>query len=156
MFNLKYFKLLEWVANYYCTDIVNVINLAIPVKLIEKNSKTEYSIEYVNSDNATKRQLAILEELKNKGKMSLIIFEKEVKTTRATIKKLEAQGNIKLTEECIYRNPLSIFKDNKLEPLSELSGEQLSAYEGIKSKIKISKTYFATWCYCIRQNRGLL
>lgn len=135
LFNLKYFKLLEWVANYYCTDIVNVINLAIPVKLIEKNSKTEYSIEYVNSDNATKRQLAILEELKNKGKMSLIIFEKEVKTTRATIKKLEAQGNIKLTEECIYRNPLSIFKDNKLEPLSELSGEQLSAYEGIKSKL---------------------
>ena len=135
LFNLKYFKLLEWVANYYCTDIVNVINLAIPVKLIEKNSKTEYSIEYVNSDNATKRQLAILEELKKKGKMSLIIFEKEVKTTRATIKKLEAQGNIKLTEECIYRNPLSIFKDNKLEPLSELSGEQLSAYEGIKSKL---------------------
>ena len=41
LFNLKYFKLLEWVANYYCTDIVNVINLAIPVKLIEKNSKTE-------------------------------------------------------------------------------------------------------------------
>lgn len=135
LFNLKYFKLLEWVANYYCTDIINVINLAIPVKLIEKSSKTEFSVEYINSDNATKRQLAILEALREKGKMSLTIFEKEVKTTRATIKKLEAQGNIKLTEECIYRNPLSIFKDNKLEPLSELSGEQLSAYEGIKKKL---------------------
>lgn len=135
LFNLKYFKLLEWVANYYCTDIINVINLAIPVKLIEKSSKTEFSVEYVNSDNATKRQLAVLEALREKGKMSLTVFEKEVKTTRATIKKLEAQGNIKLTEECIYRNPLSIFKDNKLEPLSELSGEQLSAYEGIKKKL---------------------
>lgn len=135
LFNLKYFKLLEWVANYYCTDIINVINLAVPVKLIEKNSKTEFSVEYVNSDNATKRQLAVLEALKEKGKMSLTIFEKEVKTTRATIKKLEAQGNIRLTEECIYRNPLSIFKDNKLEPLSELSGEQLMAYEGIKKKL---------------------
>lgn len=135
LFNLKYFKLLEWVSNYYCTDIVNVINLAIPVKLIEKSSKTEYSIEYLNSDNATKRQLAVLEALQEKGKMSLTIFEKEVKTTRATIKKLEAQGNIKLTEECIYRNPLNIFKDNKLEPLSELSGEQLTAYEGIKTKL---------------------
>ncbi len=135
LFNLKYFKLLEWVANYYCTDIINVINLAVPVKLIEKNSKTEFSVEYVNSENATKRQLAVLEALKEKGKMSLTIFEKEVKTTRATIKKLEAQGNIRLTEECIYRNPLSIFKDNKLEPLSELSGEQLTAYEGIKKKL---------------------
>lgn len=135
LFNLKYFKLLEWVANYYCTDIINVINLAIPVKLIEKSSKTEFSVEYVNSDNATKRQLAVLEALREKGKMSLTVFEKEVKTTRATIKKLEVQGNIKLTEECIYRNPLSIFKDNKLEPLSELSGEQLSAYEGIKKKL---------------------
>ena len=139
LFTLKYFKLLEWVANYYCTDIVNVINLAIPLKLIEKNSKTEYSIEYINSDNATKRQLVILEELRSKGKMSLTVFEKEVKTTRATIKKLETQGNIKLTEECIYRNPLNIFKDNKLEPLSELSGEQLSAYEGIKSRLKSRK-----------------
>ena len=139
LFTLKYFKLLEWVANYYCTDIVNVINLAIPLKLIEKNSKTEYSIEYINSDNATKRQLVILEELRSKGKMSLTVFEKEVKTTRATIKKLETQGNIKLTEECIYRNPLNIFKDNKLEPLSELSGEQLSAYEGIKSRLNSRK-----------------
>lgn len=135
LFNLKYFKLLEWVANYYCTDLVNVINLAIPVKLIEKSSKTEQSIEYVHSENATKRQLAVLEELKTKGKMSLIVFEREAKTTRATIKKLEAQGNIKLTEEYIYRNPLNIFKDNKLEPLSELSGEQLTAYEGIKGKL---------------------
>lgn len=139
LFTLKYFKLLEWVANYYCTDIVNVINLAIPLKLIEKNSKTEYSIEYINSDNATKRQLVILEELRSKGKMSLTVFEKEVKTTRATIKKLETQGNIKLTEECIYRNPLNIFKDNKLEPLSKLSGEQLSAYEGIKSRLNSRK-----------------
>ena len=111
LFNLKYFKLLEWVANYYCTDLVNVINLAIPVKLIEKSSKTEQSIEYVHSENATKRQLAVLEELKTKGKMSLIVFEREAKTTRATIKKLEAQGNVKLTEEYIYRNPLNIFKE---------------------------------------------
>lgn len=135
LFSLKYFKLLEWVANYYCTDIINVLNLAIPVKLIEKSSKTEYSIEYVNTENATKRQLTILNALKEKGKMSLNVFEKEVKTTRATIKKLESQGNIKLIEENVYRNPLSIFKDNPLEPLSELSGEQLTAYEGIKTKL---------------------
>lgn len=135
LFNLKYFKLLEWVANYYCTDIINVLNLAIPIKLIEKNSKTEYSIEYLNSNNATKRQSDILTQLQAKGKMSLTIFEKEVKTTRATIKKLEEQGNIRLTEECVYRNPLNIFKEDKPEPLSALNGEQLEAYNGIKSKL---------------------
>ncbi len=136
LFTLKYFKLLEWVANYYCTDLINVLNLAIPVKLIDKNSKTEYSVEYLSSNGATKRQLEILEQLKNIGKISLIDFENKVKTTRTTMKKLEESGCVKITEENIYRNPLTIFENNKLEPLSELSGEQKEAYEGIKRKIK--------------------
>lgn len=136
LFTLKYFKLLEWVANYYCTDLINVLNLAIPVKLIEKSAKTEYSIEYIKSDGATKRQIEILELLKSSGKSPLIDFENRAKTTRATIKKLVDLGCVKLIEESIYRNPLTIFKDNKIEPLSELSGEQKTAYEGIKKKIK--------------------
>lgn len=136
LFTLKYFKLLEWVANYYCTDIINVLNLAIPMKLIDKNSKTEYSVEYIKSDGATKRQEQILEQLKELGKISLIEFENRAKTTRATMKKLADSGCVKLTEESIYRNPLNIFKDEKLEPLSELSGEQKEAYEGIRKKIK--------------------
>ena len=37
LFSLKYLKLLEWVANYYCTDFVTVLNAALPMKLIEKN-----------------------------------------------------------------------------------------------------------------------
>ncbi len=136
LFTLKYLKLLEWVANYYCTDIVNVINLAIPVKLIDKNSKTEYSVEYIKSDGATKRQTDILNKLKEIGKTSLISFEKDAKTTRATMKKLADIGCVKITEEAVYRNPLTIFKDNPTEPLSELSGEQKEAYEGIKKKLK--------------------
>lgn len=136
LFTLKYFKLLEWVANYYCTDIINVLNLAIPVKLLDKSSKTEYSVEYIKSDGATKRQLQILEQLKTLGKISLIEFENKVKTTRATMKKLADIGCVKLVEENIYRNPLTIFKDTPTEPLSELSGEQKEAYEGIRRKIK--------------------
>jgi len=136
LFTLKYFKLLEWVANYYCTDIINVLNLAIPVKLIDKNSKTEYSVEYIKSDGATKRQSEILSLLKSEGKCSLSSFEHKAKTTRATMRKLEENGCVKITEENIYRNPLNIFKDTSIEPLSELSGEQKNAYEAIKSKIK--------------------
>lgn len=136
LFTLKYFKLLEWVANYYCTDLINVLNLAIPVKLIEKSSKTEYSVEYIKSEGATKRQAQILEQLKELGKISLIDFENRAKTTRTTMKKLADMECVKLTEESIYRNPLTIFKDCPTEPLSELSGEQKEAYEGIRKKIK--------------------
>ena len=41
LFSIEYLKLLEWVANYYCCDLVTVLNAAIPMKLIEKASKTE-------------------------------------------------------------------------------------------------------------------
>ena len=44
LFSLKYLKLLEWVANYYCCDLVTVLNAAIPLKLIEKASKTEQTV----------------------------------------------------------------------------------------------------------------
>ncbi len=136
LFSVEYLKLLEWVANYYCTDLITVLNTAIPLKLIEKSLKTEQTIEFVKADNATKRQLEILEILKTQGKMSLIDFEKLAKTTRATVKKLEALGCVKLEEEQIYRNPLDILKIDKKEDLFELSETQQQVYEGISKQIK--------------------
>lgn len=138
LFSIKYLKLLEWVANYYCTDFVTVLNAAIPMKLIEKNAKTEQSVELVRTDfeNLTKRQKEILQILKEEGKCSLIYFEEKAKTTRATMKKLEKLGFVKINTEYIYRNPLTIFKDIKIEPLYELSSEQEAVYQGIKSKMR--------------------
>lgn len=135
LFSIDYLKLLEWVANYYCCDLVTVLNAAIPMKLIEKASKTEFSVEFVTFEGATKRQAEVLEVLKNLGKMPLISFEKMAKTTRATVKKLEALGCLKLAEENIYRNPLDILRISEKEPLFELSGEQEKVYKGIKEKI---------------------
>lgn len=141
LFSIKYLKLLEWVANYYCCDFVTVLNTAIPMKLIEKNSKTEQSVELINDnfEGLTKRQKEILELLKLEGKQSLIGFEEKAKTTRATMKKLEEKGFVKFNLELIYRNPLTIFKDEKVEPLYELSPEQEEVYQGIKSKLKSQK-----------------
>ncbi len=136
LFSVDYLKLLEWVANYYCTDLVTVLNAAIPLKLIEKSLKTELSIEYVRDFGATKRQLQILELLKDKGKMNLISFEKFAKTTRATIKKLEALGCVRITQEEVYRNPLDILNIDKKENLNELSPLQKEVYEGICARIK--------------------
>lgn len=138
LFSIKYLKLLEWVANYYCTDFVTVLNAAIPMKLIEKNSKTEQSVELINDnfEGLTKRQKEVLELLKSEGKSPLIEFEEKAKTTRATMKKLAEAGFVKIDLEYVYRNPLTIFKDVKVEPLYELSDEQQAVYEGIKGKLK--------------------
>ena len=135
LFSIDYLKLLEWVGNYYCCDLVTVLNAAIPLKLIEKVSKTEQSVEFVSFEGATKRQIEVLQKLKDSGKMPLVMFEKYAKTTRQTIKKLEGAGCLKLVTEEIYRNPLDILRISEKEPLSELEGEQLTAYEGIKAKI---------------------
>lgn len=136
LFTLEYLKLLEWVANYYCSDFVTVLNMAIPLKLIDKNSKTEKSIEFITTEKATKRQIEILKTLKEQGKISLIEFEKLAKTTRATISKLEALGCVKILDEEIYRNPLEIFKDCKKEDLYELSKEQDKIYKNIAKLTK--------------------
>ena len=135
LFSIEYLKLLEWVANYYCTDLVTVLNAAIPLKLIEKAAKTEQAVEFVTFEGATKRQIEVLEILKSVGKSPLVVFEKRAKTTRATVKKLEALGCLKLTNEDIYRNPLDILRISEREPLFELSGEQQKVYEGIRKKI---------------------
>lgn len=136
LFSVEYLKLLEWVANYYCTDLITVLNTAIPLKLIEKSLKTEQSIVFVKTDGATKRQLQILELLQAQGKMPLIEFEKLAKTTRATIKKLESLGCVNLVTEQVYRNPLDILKIDKKEDLFELSETQQKVYEGISKQIK--------------------
>ena len=142
LFSIKYLKLLEWVANYYCTDFVTVLNAAIPMKLIEKNAKTEQSVELIRTDfeSLTKRQKEILQILKEEGKCSLIYFEEKAKTTRTTMKKLEKLAFVKINIEYIYRNPLTIFKDIKTEPLYELSSEQEAVYQGIKSKMRSQKS----------------
>ena len=137
LFSIEYLKLLEWVASYYCCDLVTVLNIAIPLKLIEKASKTEQFIEFVTFDGATKRQTEILNILKPLGKISLIEFEKQAKTTRTTIQKLEKIGCIKLITEELYRNPLDILQIGTKEALFELSKEQQNVYEKISKKINL-------------------
>jgi len=139
LFTLEYLKLLEWVANYYCSDFVSVLNMAIPLKLIDKNSKTEKSVEFISFDGAKKRQLEILEILEKQGKMPLIDFEKMVKTTRATINKLDALGCVKVLDEDIYRNPLENLNVSDVEALYELSGEQEKIYKQIVKKMQRCK-----------------
>jgi len=140
LFSVEYLKLLEWVANYYCVDLITVLNAAIPLKLIEKSLKTEQSVDFVTFEGATKRQTEVLELLKERGKSPLIEFERFAKTTRATLKKLEGLGCVKITDEQVYRNPLDILQITEKEPLFTLSPVQQKVYEGILKQIEEEKS----------------
>lgn len=137
IFDMKYLRFLEWVADYYFCPIQTVLECAVPVKFLNGAQKEQYEkfIEFITCKNATKRQLDILHALETKGKTNLIEFEKEIKTTRTTLKKLESLGCVKITEENLYRNPLEIFKEENLEEFPNLTEEQDTVYKEIEKRL---------------------
>ena len=137
IFDIDYLKFLEWTADYYFCSIQNVIECAVPMKFLNGAQKelTEKLIEFKTFDNASKRQIEILEKLKESGKTRLIDFEKSAKTTRATLNKLEALGCVKITQEQVFRNPIEIFKQQTLEPFPPLLDEQKTVYEEIEKRL---------------------
>ncbi len=137
IFDLNYLKFLEWVASYYACSIQNVIECAVPMKFLNgvQKEQSEKYISFKTYENASKRQQEILKILEQTGKTRLIDFEKSAKTTRATVNKLESLGCVEITEEQIFRNPLSIFKQQKLEKFPQLMEEQEYAYEEIEKRL---------------------
>lgn len=137
IFDIDYLKFLEWTADYYFCSIQNVIECAVPMKFLNGIQKelTEKLIEFKTFDNASKRQVEILEKLKEAGKTRLIDFEKSAKTTRATLNKLEALGCVEITQEQVFRNPVEIFKQQNLEPFPPLLDEQKTVYEEIEKRL---------------------
>lgn len=137
IFDIDYLKFLEWTADYYFCSIQNVIECAVPMKFLNGAQKelTEKLIEFKTFDNASKRQVEILEKLKKAGKTRLIDFEKSAKTTRATLNKLEALGCVEITQEQVFRNPIEIFKQQNLEPFPPLLDEQKTVYEEIEKRL---------------------
>ena len=137
IFDIDYLKFLEWTADYYFCSIQNVIECAVPMKFLNGAQKelTDKLIEFKTFDNASKRQIEILEKLKKAGKTRLIDFEKSAKTTRATLNKLEALGCVEITQEQVFRNPIEIFKQQNLEPFPPLLDEQKTVYEEIEKRL---------------------
>ena len=146
IFTLDYLKMLDWIANYYCCDINAVIQAAVPMKFLKENSgkqqkeKTEKYVTFKTKNGATQRQIKILEQLEAKGEAPLIDFEKEIKTTRATMQKLAEAGFVTIEERVIYRNPLSVFKDREQDEFPPLSEEQQLAFDEISKKIEAGQT----------------
>ena len=125
----KFYSILRNLSNKGVIEIETVLD--------EGNQKTqkEKFVEFLSFDNSTTRQKQILEMLKEQEVVPLIEFEKTAKTTRATIKKLEALGCLKITEEEQYRNPLDIYKNIKKTSRNVLSPAQEKVYQGIKNSM---------------------
>ncbi len=146
VFSLDYLKLLDWISNYYCCDINAVIQAAVPMKFLKENSgktqkeRKEKYIVFITKEGASSKQLRILEKLESVKEAPLIDFEKDIKTTRATVLRLQEQGNISIIEKSVYRNPLSVFKNVEQEDFPPLSPEQQKAFDIISAKIDNKQT----------------
>ena len=144
IFSLDYLKMLDWIANYYCCDINAVIQAAVPMKFLKENStnkeKTQKFIIFKTKENAPSRHIEKLEKLEQLGETSIIDFEKEVNTTRATLLKLQEQGFVEIIEKSIYRDPLSIFKNNVQDEFPPLSEAQEKAFNEIEEKLNNKQT----------------
>ncbi len=143
VFSLEYLKILDWISNYYCCDINTVIQAAVPMKFLKENTK-EKSQKYIilkTKEGAKSKQLEKLQKLEELGgQYNLIEFEKTVKTTRATILKLQKDTFIDIAEKQVYRNPLEVFKNVRKDNPPKLSDEQQKAYELILEKMNSTKT----------------
>ena len=139
VFSLEYLKMLEWIANYYSCDINAVIQAGIPMKFLKENAtqkeRFEKYITFKTSEGATNRQVEILNKLKDLGEVKLIDFEKDAKTTRATIIKMQEKGFVEIIEKSMYRDPLSIFNNVEKDEFPTLSEEQELIFKDIANKI---------------------
>ena len=146
VFNLDYLKMLDWVANYYCCDINAVIQAAVPMRFLKENSgktqkeRKEKFVIFKTKEGATSKQLKILEKLEEYGEKQLIEFEKEVKTTRQTMLRLEEHGCVEIDERPIYRDPLSVFKNIEKDEFPPLSEEQQKVFENIVKRMDEKQT----------------
>ncbi len=134
--NVKFYQIIRKLKSQNVVDIISETQDTT-------KSKTQNVIYYKNSDNASKRQLEVLNILMKEtpsGELTLADAANIAKTTSATLKKLHANGNIEIKEENIFRNPLSIFEDVKVEELAKLNDEQNYACKTILSGIEKGET----------------
>lgn len=125
----KFYEILRKLKKNEIIAVENIIE--------QQNQKTQFekSVKFINKNTSNKRHLEILELLELKSSVLLKDFESEAKTTRTTIKKLEAEGFLEIIEDEIYRNPLCIFGSEQRESFPPLNPQQEKAYERIAKAV---------------------
>lgn len=124
LFDIEYLQLLEWVANYYCCSLQNVLEAAIPSNLLSKTKRVAHLIKEDDSElNLSKDAGNIFAFLKEKKKYNVNSLKKKIKITYSkfysALRLLQNKGLIKI--------------ENTLE--EKKSGPRLEKY------IKIAKDF---------------
>lgn len=121
------------------------------VYLAKTQDEIFFEIEVGNIKS--KKQAEILEFLAENEGISAIYLEEILKTTRATLKKLEEIGYIEILSKKVERNPFKN-REVKMDKALRLTEEQQEAFEKIcKSSYKEFLIYGITGS---RKNRSLL
>ncbi|MDD3150451.1 MAG: primosomal protein N' [Candidatus Gastranaerophilales bacterium] len=129
-------KFYEALRKLKLKKIIEIENI---IELKTTKAKTERYIKSLSKNTDNKRHLAILKQLPE-DEINLNEFLKIAKTTLATLKKLEENKNIEIFEKDIYRNPLSIFEEEKQEDFFKLTDQQKNAVEKISKAIDNQET----------------
>ncbi len=132
----KFYAMLRKLRTAGVVDVENVMDEKSQREQVEKY------VLFKHKEGASKRQLEILNALESLGETKLIEFEKEVKTTRASMKKLNDVGFVEIVEKAVYRNPLAIFAPKNIEEFPLLSQDQQNAlHELLKRREKYQPLY---------------
>ncbi|MFA6990290.1 MAG: hypothetical protein WC197_09495, partial [Candidatus Gastranaerophilaceae bacterium] len=82
VFTLEFLQFLEWVSEYYCTNLPVVIETAVPLGFISQSKKMVSLINNdINQSELNKNQLKIIDEHKNKASMDFSSLQIKVKLT---------------------------------------------------------------------------
>ena len=165
-------NLAKWKAKRYFCNISDCIKLMLTpgTKAKEKNKRIQdkkiaiivlngkFDKERINS----KRQLEILNFIKEHERLTIPELEKQLNTSRATINNLVKVGYLKKIEQKIERNPLDEKDINRILMTEEtksltLTTEQFEAYQKISKAIiqNIYKSFLLFGVTGSRENGSL-
>ncbi len=101
LFDIEYLQLLEWVANYYCCSLQNVLDAAIPSNLLAKTKRIAHLLKQeVSAGNLSKDSLKIFEFLREKQKYNVKTLKKKTKIVYskfyAALRQLQDRGIVRV------------------------------------------------------------
>jgi len=97
LFDMEYLQLLEWVANYYCCSLQNVLDAAIPSNLLSKTKRIVHFLkEDISGEILNREAHKIVEFLQEKKKYNVNTLKKKTKIPYnkfyAAIRQLQNKG----------------------------------------------------------------
>jgi len=125
-----FYEALRKLRNSNILEVNNLIEQKSAKPKLEKYVKlTNVLQEEIEPNKRWDEVIALLESIGTECKVS--DFLKQAKTTLSTLKNIEKTGKIEIFDKEIYRNPLKIFQNQKIEDFLPLNPHQAEALSRI-------------------------